>query len=96
VPAAMLLFTRGVGFFFAASVACALMPGEADGVRGELKGCASELDVAGGMDVDWRVASRRREDVVRKRVGCVWVREAARRHVRQIIFGVVGGEQLRR
>ena len=64
-----------------------MMSGEAEGVRGELNGCASELDVAGGMDVG--VALRRREDVVRRRVDCVRAREAARRQVRQIILGVV-------
>jgi hypothetical protein len=48
VPAAILLFTSGVTFFFAASAACALRAGLAAGVNGSLKGCAADVDVAVG------------------------------------------------
>jgi len=49
----MLLFTSGVAFFFAASVATALRSGLAAGVKGSLKGCAADVDVAvGGVCVD--------------------------------------------
>jgi hypothetical protein len=48
VPAVTLLFTSGVTFFFAASAACALRSGLAAGVKGSLKGCAADVDVAVG------------------------------------------------
>jgi hypothetical protein len=78
----MLLFTSGVTFFFAASVAWPLRSADGAGVRGSLKGCAADVDVAAGGvcdDVDepcrgagWDaddmgVALLRREEVVRKR-----------------------------
>jgi hypothetical protein len=48
VPAVILLFTSGMTFFFAASAACALRLGLARGVKGSLKGCAADVDVAVG------------------------------------------------
>ena len=44
----MLLFTSGVAFFFAASVAWPFWPADGAGVRGSLKGCAADVDVAAG------------------------------------------------
>jgi hypothetical protein len=44
----MLLFTKGVTFFFAASLAWLLRLPDAAGVRGSLKGCAADVDVAAG------------------------------------------------
>jgi hypothetical protein len=82
VPAGILLLTRGVTFFFAASLAWALRSPEGAGVSGALKGCAAEVDVAAGgacedVDAFWRgtgceaeemgVAFVRRDVVVRKR-----------------------------
>lgn len=57
----MLLLTRGATFFFAASAAVALRSGLAAGVKGSLKGCAADVDVAvGGVCEDeespWRAA----------------------------------------
>jgi hypothetical protein len=45
-PAGILLFTKGATFFFAASVAWPLSAGDAAGVKGSLKGCAADVDVA--------------------------------------------------
>jgi hypothetical protein len=91
VPAGILLLTSGVAFFFAASLAAAFkLPGAA-GVRGSLRGCAEVVDVAEGGGV----ALERRDDVVRKRCGCVIdvrAREAARRQLRQIMTGSCGGQ----
>jgi hypothetical protein len=76
VPAAILLFTSGVTFFLAASVAWPFRLADADGVRGSLKGCAADVDVAAGSDelgrvavwvAEMGVALERREEVVRKR-----------------------------
>jgi hypothetical protein len=44
----MLLFTKGATFFFAASLAWLLRLPDAAGVRGSLKGCAADVDVAAG------------------------------------------------
>ena len=47
-PAGIELFTSGVAFFSATLAACALRSGDAAGVRGSLKGCAADVDVADG------------------------------------------------
>jgi hypothetical protein len=98
VPAGMLLFTRGVTFFFAASVAWPFRLAEGAGVRGSLKGWAADVDVAAGgvcEDVaavevaEMGVALWRRDEVVRKRgdAGDGRALEAARRQARQIMVG---------
>lgn len=60
-PAGMLLLTSGATFFFAASAAVAFRSGLAAGVKGSLKGCAADVDVAVGGVCDedespWRAA----------------------------------------
>ena len=60
-PAGILLFTSGAAFFLAASAAVAFRSGLAAGVKGSLKGCAADVEVAvGGVceDVEspWRPA----------------------------------------
>lgn len=61
MPAGMLLFTSGVTFFFAASVAWPFKLPDAAGMRGSLNGCAADFDVAAGgvcddVESPWRGA----------------------------------------
>jgi hypothetical protein len=84
VPAGILLLTKGVTFFFAASVAWPLSSGDGAGVRGSLRGCAAPVDVAALAEErdDVEKACRvvwdgvlgfecwRRDEVVSERLGC--------------------------
>lgn len=90
MPAATLLLTKGVGFFFSGATAL--------GVSGALKGCAAEVDVAagglvgedagrGGADCAAEMgAALKRDEVLKKRLFGMRAFEAARRQLRQIIF----------
>jgi hypothetical protein len=83
-----------------ASAAWDLSVGDAEGVSGALKGCAADVDVAGGGVceevvvvvgvVETGVAFERRVVVEMNRCGCDGrALEAARRQLRQIILFVV-------
>jgi hypothetical protein len=98
VPAGTLLLTSGAAFFSATLAAVFSRAGLGVGVRGALKGCAAEVEVAAGESLGWRgvdcaaaemgVALREGRVVERKRrVGRA---REARRQVRQIIACVVG------
>lgn len=57
VPAGTLLLTSGAAFFSATFAAAFSSAGLGVGVRGALKGCAAEVEVAAGgawESVDWR------------------------------------------
>lgn len=98
VPAGTLLLTSGAAFFSATLAAVFSRAGLGVGVRGALKGCAAEVEVAAGESLGWRgvdcaaaemgVALREGRVVERKRrVGRA---REARRQVRQIIACIVG------
>ena len=103
VPAGTLLFTNGVGFFSATLAAFFSIAGVGFGVRGALKGCAAEVDVAAGGVCDdvgepWRgvgwaaeetgVAFARAGEVEMKRRDAGAREREARKQVRQIIGDV--------
>lgn len=103
VPAGTLLLTSGVGFFSATFAAFFSITGPGLGVRGALKGCAAEVEVAAGgvcddVGLPWRGVGVEEEEMgdalategeldMRRRDEGAKEREA-RRQARQIIVGV--------
>ena len=103
VPAGTELFTNGVGFLSAALAAFFSIAGLGFGVRGALKGCAADVDVAAGgaceeVGEPWRGVGVEAEETgvalckagevdMKRRDGGAREREA-RRQVRHIIVDV--------